>query len=313
MPPGGINGIDLFVDPFVKRLERRFGLSTSPEKRPMTPRIFTFWLAISAFTMLLIHPLHAQDPNDSGLLAFNPDSRRIRVQNDGDKISFRHLPKDLGRNFRDLLSDHNLAPIALGTGLTGLATILDESEFDEDDDPLITAQEPGQGSSLGRLGERMGNHYIVPGVIAGLAVTGQIVNNRRFEQFSYSLVQGYIVNNLLTTGLKEAVGRTRPNEHDDLSFPSGHTSNAFTWATILSHYYGKMAAIPAFGVATFIAWSRLNVDAHYTSDVIFGAFLGYVVGRTVVQTTDERALESRPRWNLTAGLQGARVTASYDW
>ena len=39
-------------------------------------------------------------------------------------------------------------------------------------------------------------------------------------------------------GLKKVVGSQRPNGQDSLSFPSGHTAGAFTWATTISHYYG---------------------------------------------------------------------------
>jgi len=55
------------------------------------------------------------------------------------------------------------------------------------------------------------------------------------------------------------------------------------------------------------------MDAHYLSDVVFGAFLGYVVGRTVVRTTDARAPDTRLEWHLSAGLKGAGLTASYGW
>ena len=201
----------------------------------------------------------------------------------------------------------------IGFSLTGLATTLDEHEIGAVDGSTRFSPEAGEESTLGLLGEKMGNHVILPSVIAGLAITGQIANNPRFERFSYSMVQGYIVNNVLTTGLKAAVGRTRPNQQNNRSFPSGHTSNAFTWATILSHYYGKKAAIPAYGVATFIGWSRLNMDAHYLSDVVFGAVLGYVVGRTIVATAEERAPDNRFRWHPTGSPREIGIEASYTW
>jgi hypothetical protein len=271
---------------------------------------FAIGLSLSS---ILVHPLRAQERNHPDLFSLHPSPRQFHKPTDGDYVSYKNLPMDLGRNFRGLFTNNNLATIAFGAGITGFASMFDEREFDGVEGVIHPIHEPREGSSLGRLGERMGHHYVVPGVIAGLAVMGQIAHNRRFEEFSYSLVQGYIVNNLVTTGLKEAVGRTRPNQRNNLSFPSGHTSNAFTWATILSHYYGTKAVIPAYGIAAFVAWSRLNVDAHYLSDVMFGAALGYVVGRTVVRTTDERASEARLQWHLTAGTKEAGFSASYRW
>jgi hypothetical protein len=280
------------------------------EKSLFSPKNLALFVTIFTLISCLINPLTAQDRN---LFTFDSSPTKNRSQTGNDLVSFKHIPEDVGRNLYGLFTNENLMLFTMGAGLTGLAIMLDENEFDDPDDQISHLHETGEESSLGRLGERMGNHIILPSVIASLAITGQIANNRRFKYFSYSLAQGYIVNNLLTISLKEVVSRTRPNQRNDLSFPSGHTSNAFTWATIFSHYYGRKAAIPAYGVATFIAWSRINVDAHYLSDVVFGAALGYIIGRTVVNTTDTRAGEKRFEWHPAASLSKTGVVASYRW
>jgi hypothetical protein len=279
----------------------------------MVVRILVLFFTITTITGIQIVPLGAQERVNSARFAIDPIPKGAWDRPGENDISFQTIPEDIGRNFHGLFSSRNLMPILIGTGLTGLTTFLDEDEFENDGDEIDHIHESGEESSLGRLGQTMGHHVILPSVVTGLAVTGQIVNNRRFEHFSYSLVHGYIVNNLLTRSLKAVSHRTRPNRRNDLSFPSGHTSNAFTWATILGHYYGKKVAIPAYGVASFIAWSRLNMDAHYLSDVAFGAFLGYVVGRTVVATSDERAPGGRLEWYPTAGRKEAGIIASYRW
>jgi len=279
----------------------------------MTSNILTRLITIMSLTAIMFGPLGAQEIAAYDLFAFDRSSRVDWELNEGDQISLKRIPWDLGRNLLGLFTNNNLMPIMIGSGLTGLAVLLDENELDEGGDFISPAHEPDEESSLGRLGEKMGNHVLLPSVIAGLAVTGQIAGNRRFESFSYSLVQGYIVNNLLTTSLKAASGRTRPNQRNTRSFPSGHASNAFTWATIISHHFGKRAAIPAYSVASFIAWSRLNMDAHYLSDVTFGAVLGYIVGRTVVNTTYGRAAGNRFKFYPTAGLEKAGIEASYEW
>jgi hypothetical protein len=241
-----------------------------------------------------------------------PQSEIVNVQNEN-VASFRHIPLDIGRNFVSLFSANNLRPFLIGAGSAGLMAFLDENEFDGEDDYFGHQHESNNGSTLGRVGEKMGNHVIVPSVIAGLAVTGQIIDNQRFKYFSYSLVQGYIVNNVIITGMKAAVGRTRPNQRNDRSFPSGHTSNAFTWATIASHYYGKKVAIPAYTVASFIAWSRVEMDAHYLSDVVFGAAIGYVVGKTVTRTLDDQVSERKVNWFPTASQNSYGLFMSYSW
>ncbi len=83
-----------------------------------------------------------------------------------------------------------------------------------------------------------------------------------------------------TIGLKQVVRRDRP-EGTGFSFPSGHTATAFASATVLQRRFGWKAGIPAYGIATYVAASRVEMQRHYLSDVAFGAALGIVAGRTV--------------------------------
>jgi undecaprenyl-diphosphatase len=90
---------------------------------------------------------------------------------------------------------------------------------------------------------------------------------------------------LISLGLKQGIGRERPNvaypdprplvhaPHDG-SFPSGHATVSFACATVLSFYAPRAA--PAFYVlAAAIAWSRVYVGVHYPLDVLGGAALGF--------------------------------------
>jgi len=95
---------------------------------------------------------------------------------------------------------------------------------------------------------------------------------------------------LLTTavsiGLKYAVSRPRPfNEYPLLfqgkvsasgySFPSEHTSSAFSTATSLSLAYPKWYVIaPAYLWACGAAYSRMYLGVHYPTDVLAGAVIG---------------------------------------
>ena len=85
--------------------------------------------------------------------------------------------------------------------------------------------------------------------------------------------------------LKYMVNRPRPYvTHTDLvplssessrSFPSGHTSSAFSLATSLSLNYPKWyVAVPAFAWATATGYSRMYLGVHYPTDVLAGAALG---------------------------------------
>lgn len=68
------------------------------------------------------------------------------------------------------------------------------------------------------------------------------------------------------------------------SFPSGHTSAAFAVATVFAERYRTHRWVPwvAYGLAGVVGLSRLNVQAHFPSDIFFGAALGYSVSHFVV-------------------------------
>jgi len=87
-------------------------------------------------------------------------------------------------------------------------------------------------------------------------------------------------NALMTQGIKVAVHRTRRDE-GRFSFPSGHASGTFATATVLQREFGWRVGLPAYGLAAYVAESRVQENCHYASDVIFGAAVGIVAGRTV--------------------------------
>jgi membrane-associated phospholipid phosphatase len=85
--------------------------------------------------------------------------------------------------------------------------------------------------------------------------------------------------------LKEIVKRPRPFvTYPDLknvttegswSFPSGHTSSAFAFATSMSLSYPKWYVIvPSYTFASAVGFSRMYLNVHYPSDVLVGAILG---------------------------------------
>ena len=121
---------------------------------------------------------------------------------------------------------------------------------------------------------------------------------------------GVFAGQLISYGLKQWVGRVRPNDvyaspkplvhapHDG-SFPSGHATMSFACATILA--FNAPRAAPAFFVlAAAIAWSRVYVGVHYPLDVIGGAVLGVGIALAL------RFLARRWRWR--AGGNNASST-----
>lgn len=94
---------------------------------------------------------------------------------------------------------------------------------------------------------------------------------------------GHEGNYQLTTQFKKETNRVRPNRADDYSFPSGHTSGAFSSAQLasrnLDQYYfddrvNFWARTSLFALASGTGWARVEANKHYPSDVLFGAALG---------------------------------------
>ena len=65
------------------------------------------------------------------------------------------------------------------------------------------------------------------------------------------------------------------------SFPSGHTMEAFSVATIIARRYGNHRWVPyaAYGLASLVGFSRLSLSVHFLSDVFMGGALGYSISR----------------------------------
>ena len=102
----------------------------------------------------------------------------------------------------------------------------------------------------------------------------------RLTQVSADLIRAQLLAEGLTIGLKRSIRRDRP-DGSGFAFPSGHTTVSFASATVLQRHYGWKLGLPAYGVASYVALSRVQMRRHYLSDVAFGAALGIVTGRTV--------------------------------
>jgi diacylglycerol kinase family enzyme/membrane-associated phospholipid phosphatase len=67
--------------------------------------------------------------------------------------------------------------------------------------------------------------------------------------------------------------RTIPNPPSSSSFPSGHAASAAAFATAVT-LESRAAGAVIIPVAAIVAYSRIHVGVHWTSDVVVGALLG---------------------------------------
>jgi membrane-associated phospholipid phosphatase len=81
--------------------------------------------------------------------------------------------------------------------------------------------------------------------------------------------------------LKHLVQKPRP-VGDNLSFPSGHTAASFAGASFIQKRYGWKYGIPAYVAASYVGWSRVAAEQHYSEDVIAAAALAIYVNEYFV-------------------------------
>jgi membrane-associated phospholipid phosphatase len=105
-----------------------------------------------------------------------------------------------------------------------------------------------------------------------------------FQHQTINIIVANAIGASVFTTLKYTVKEERPDQSDDLSFPSGHTSIAFTNAALLYYEYkdsNLWYASSGFLFATATGILRIANNRHYTSDVLTGAGIGLASGLIV--------------------------------
>ncbi len=114
------------------------------------------------------------------------------------------------------------------------------------------------------------------------------------------LIRAQALNAVITRAFKVAANRRRPGGSHD-SMPSGHTTASFASAAVLGEHFGWQTGVPAYAVAGFVGWTRVRDRAHWLTDVVIGAAVGTIVGRTVAAGHRER------RWTIIPSAGRSQV------
>lgn len=160
-------------------------------------------------------------------------------------------------------------------------------------------------SQTGAYFEPMGQiEKMNPYCLAGYTI-GYIFKADKLQEASIQIIESLSIAAGYKQIIRRVVGRTRPSEHlganyfkfnTGESFPSGHTSNAFQVATILSYHINYLPfTVVSYGIAASIGLWRIDQNLHWASDVFLGAIYGTVVSSALLKFHEKRKLKLTPK------------------
>ena len=178
----------------------------------------------------------------------------------------------------------------LGGIVAGIGTV---AVFDEDIERAIRRARNNTMTSIFDNVQPLGNEYAI-GIVGSFYIYGEFFKDPRAKTTALdSIAATAIASGIVTNSFKYVIGRGRPTDGRGAynfrpfsgqdSFSSGHTTEAFALASVISEHYDSLwVQVPAYGLASAVGYARLNNNRHWPSDVLAGAAIGTFVGKTVV-------------------------------
>jgi len=161
---------------------------------------------------------------------------------------------------------------------------------------------------------------------AGIYAIGRIDGQRRVVDLGLHSVEAIVLAGALTGAIKTVTGRARPRldignstnfallrgfgNDDYRSFPSGHTTIAFAFASIVSSETVRwrsgsrwIVGPVMYGGAALAGLSRMFNNEHWVSDIVAGAAIGTLTGIKVFRYQHSHPGNTLDRTFLRAGVE----------
>lgn len=179
---------------------------------------------------------------------------------------------------------------------------------DEPIDDGLNSIRTDRGTAAFRWIEPIGQWY---GYATGAAVLtslhGVVTKNEYSVETGMIAIQSALFSAITTRALKMTFNRARPykelgpheffnTESKNHSFPSGHTTWAFSIASVFSYRYKETKWVPfvSYGLAALGGFERMYDRKHWTSDVLLGATIGTVTGLFLCKSYEIDGLDIYP-------------------
>jgi membrane-associated phospholipid phosphatase len=135
----------------------------------------------------------------------------------------------------------------------------------------------------------------VGGSILAFYSYGLIADNSHIRKLAVKLTEAVFLAGSINLVTKIVVGRGRPYkqesnfytnpftlDNDYNSFPSGHTTLAFAYSTVMANEIDNIFwKVGWYSAASLVGYSRIYHNQHWFSDVLMGAAIGYFSGEFV--------------------------------
>ncbi len=221
-------------------------------------------------------------------------------------------------------ADLLVAGVALGT--TAAVSFFD-------DDVAVASQRPRyQGSSIRSFARKASKVQETTLTIASLLAygVGRVTGNRLVADVGLHAAESVVLGSLMSQAIRGPLGRTRPyvtkdtNQYDfafgqgfksgeegfkHRAFPSIHTSSSVAVATVLVMETNrrhpsatKFVAPILFAASILPGLARIQLDQHWASDVVAGAFMGAFSGYKVVSYSHDHPDNKFDRFLLGASI-----------
>ena len=127
--------------------------------------------------------------------------------------------------------------------------------------------------------------------------------NKQDEQGAWTLAKSLGLAAVSTLALNSIIDKDSPNGSSSDAFPSGHAAIAFSSAAFIQKRYGWRPGIPAYAVAAYVGWLRVETDDHDNADVLAGAAVGIISSYLLTRAFDDNVRASAWADSKSARLQ----------
>jgi membrane-associated phospholipid phosphatase len=231
-------------------------------------------LMIAVLALTLSSPAQAQPPTAPP----DPQEQKAEAKEPPPPAhtGIRALFGDLGEDLKHLPEMQNVYLAAIGGGLAAAAHPADQT---------FNARLQSHYNTVNAVfapGKYLGDTPEQIALSLGTYAFGRWRDQPKVAHLGMDLLQAQILTEILVEPIKFSTHRLRPDGSNHQSFPSGHAAATFAAATVIERHLGWRKAALGYAIASYVAASRLHDNVHYVSDVVFGAAVGSIAGRTVV-------------------------------